>query len=188
MERLVEDRSTLAEALIRADLWFVRLCARTARPRLGRGLAIAFSRVGNGGFYPVVAAALVYELGRQSRDVIILAAINILLMHSVYPTIKKRAARARPFQAHGDLTPLLATLDEHSFPSGHMMTLTAALVPIALALPTTLPLALGAWFAMAWARLASAHHYPSDVLAGAGLALVVCYPLSIIGFSWAAWE
>jgi undecaprenyl-diphosphatase len=173
-----------ADILFRADLWFVRVCARTARPAFGRGLAIAVSRVGNGGLYPLLALALVYQLGRQSRAVILLAAINILLMHSVYPTIKRRVGRTRPSQACADLKPLLATLDEHSFPSGHIMTLTAALVPVALALPATLPLALGAWIAMAWARLASAHHYPSDILAGAALAFVVSYPLSRIGLAW----
>jgi undecaprenyl-diphosphatase len=184
MGGLVEMRTAFADVLFRADLWFVRLCARSARPGLGRGLAIAFTRIGNGGLYPLLALALVYELGRQSREPILIAAINILLMHSVYPAIKRRVGRVRPSQAFADLKPLLATLDENSFPSGHMMTLTAALVPIALALPETLPFALGGWLAMAWARLASAHHYPSDVLGGAALALVVSYPLSRIGLAW----
>lgn len=175
-----------ADILFRADIWFVRVCVRTARPAIARGLAIGFSRAGNGGIYPVLAAALLYGFGAQARAVVVLAAINIVLMHSVYPKIKRYAARARPFRSYGDLKPLLATLDEHSFPSGHVMTLTAALVPIALALPETLPLALGAWCAMAWARVASAHHYPSDIIAGAGLALVVSYPLTKLALGWSA--
>ena len=176
--------SRVAEFFLRADLWFVRICVRTTRPAFGRGLAVAVSRIGNGGLYPVLAIALLFKFGAQARAILAVAAINILLMHTVYPTIKRRAARARPFQAHADLKPLLATLDDHSFPSGHMMTLTAALVPIALARPATLPLALGVWLAMAWARLSSAHHYPSDILAGAALALVVSYPLSKLGLGW----
>ena len=167
-----------------ADLWVVRLCVASARTSLGRHLAVAVSRVGNGGLYPALAALMIVACGARGCYAMIAAAINIGLMHSVYPTIKRRAARVRPFRAYADLKPLLATLDEHSFPSGHIMTLTAALVPIALALPGTLPLALGGWVAMAWARLASAHHYPSDVLAGAALALVVSYPLSRIGLAW----
>ncbi|RBP14273.1 undecaprenyl-diphosphatase [Roseiarcus fermentans] len=178
--------SPVSDILFRADIWFVRVCARTARPALARGLAIAFSRAGNGGLYPVLAVTLLLAFGTQARAVVLLAAINIVLMHSVYPTIKRMAARARPFRSYTDLKPLLATLDEHSFPSGHVMTLTAALVPIALALPETLPLALGGWLAMAWARVASAHHYPSDILAGAALALVVSYPLSRLGLDWSA--
>ena len=75
--------------------------------------------------------------------------------------------------------PLLRALDEHSFPSGHAMTLTAALVPFVLAFPHVLGLAFATWLLMAWARLASAHHYPSDVAAGAVLGVCVSYPISI---------
>jgi undecaprenyl-diphosphatase len=32
---------------------------------------------------------------------------------------------------------------------------------------------------MAWARLASAHHYPSDVAVGAALGVAVSYPISV---------
>src|SRR5271165_2671241 len=34
---------------------------------------------------------------------------------------------------------------------------------------------------MVWARLASAHHYPSDIFAGAAFALVMSYPVSKYG-------
>ncbi len=186
MGRVIVLTNTLTDTLLRADVWVLRVCARTARPTIGRALAIGVSWVGNGGFYPLLAAALVIGFGWRSCVAIVIAAINMLLMHSVYPTIKRRTARARPFHSHRDLTPLLAALDEHSFPSGHIMTLTAALVPVTLALPATFPLAVGTWVAMAWARLASAHHYPSDVLAGAMLALVVSYPLSKIGLNVSA--
>jgi membrane-associated phospholipid phosphatase len=181
MGRFAKVGQTLVAVLIAADLWFVRLCVATARPALGRRLAVAFSRIGNGGLYPVLATLLILGWGARGRDAMIAAAINVGLVHSVYPAIKRRAGRRRPFQAHADLESLLETLDEHSFPSGHVMTLTAALVPIVLALPATLPLSLGAWCAMAWARLASAHHYPSDIFAGAVFALLVSYPLSKYG-------
>jgi membrane-associated phospholipid phosphatase len=185
MGQFAKVRQILVAVLIAADLWFVRLCVATARPALGRRLAVAFSRIGNGGLYPVLATLLILGWGARGRDAMIAAAINVGLVHSVYPAIKRRAGRLRPFQAHADLEPLLETLDEHSFPSGHVMTLTAALVPIVLALPATLPLSLAAWCAMAWARLASAHHYPSDIFAGAAFALVVSYPLSKYGL-WGA--
>lgn len=185
MGQFAKVGQTLVAVLIAADLWFVRLCVATARPALGRRLAVAFSRIGNGGLYPVLATLLILGWGARGRDAMIAAAINVGLVHSVYPAIKRRAGRRRPFQAHADLESLLETLDEHSFPSGHVMTLTAALVPIVLVLPATLPLSLGAWCAMAWARLASAHHYPSDIFAGAAFALVVSYPLSKYGLGGA---
>jgi undecaprenyl-diphosphatase len=181
MGELVEVRRSLVPHLIALDIWVVRLCVASARTALGRSLAVAVSRIGNGGIYPALAALMIVGLGARGLYPVIAAAINVALMHSVYPTIKRRAARLRPFQAHSDLKPLLATLDEHSFPSGHVMTLTAALVPIVIAIPGALSLSVAAWCAMAWARLASAHHYPSDVFAGAAIAIAISYPLSRYG-------
>ncbi len=185
MGRVVKVRQSLVPFLIAADVWVLRLFVASARTASGRRLAVAVSRIGNGGLYPALAALMILGCGARGCYVMIAAAVNVGLMHSVYPTIKRRAARQRPFQAHSDLKPLLATLDEHSFPSGHVMTLTAALVPIVVTIPGTLSISLAAWCAMAWARLASAHHYPSDIFAGAAIALVVSYPLSHYGLAGA---
>ena len=181
MDHVVKVRRTLVPFLLAVDVWVLRLCVASARTAAGRWLAVAVSRIGNGGLYPVLAALMILGCGIRGCYVMIAAAINVGLMHSVYPTIKRFAARQRPFRAHSDLKPLLATLDEHSFPSGHVMTLTAALVPIVVSIPGTLSLSLAVWCAMAWARLASAHHYPSDIFAGAAIALLVSYPLSHYG-------
>jgi undecaprenyl-diphosphatase len=183
MGQWVEVGQSFLRFLMTADIWVVRLCVASARTSPARRLAVAVSRFGNGGLYPALAALMIVGCGARGCYAMIAAAINVGLMHSVYPTIKRRAGRLRPFQAHSDLEPLLATLDQHSFPSGHVMTLTAALVPIVIAIPGTLSLSLAAWCAMAWARLASAHHYPSDIFAGAAIALAVSYPLSRYGLA-----
>jgi membrane-associated phospholipid phosphatase len=177
---------SLVAVLLRADLCVLRICVASARPALGRGAAIIFSWMGNGVAYPILAAILLLTRGSHGRDVILIAAINIVLLHGLYPVIKKWTARPRPYQTHRDLTPLLKALDEHSFPSGHTMTLTAALVPIVLAVPEILSASITLWCVIAWARLACAHHYPSDVLAGTALALMVAYPLSSYCLSAAA--
>jgi undecaprenyl-diphosphatase len=177
---MVPACKSIVAFLLRADVCVLRWCVASARPTIGRGSAIAFSWVGNGVVYPVLAAGLMLAGGAQARNAILLASINIGLLHGLYPVIKRHAARPRPYRTHADLAPLLRALDEHSFPSGHAMTLTAALVPMVLALPGTLLVSIALWCIMAWARLASAHHYPSDVLAGTALALIVSYPLSIL--------
>ncbi len=185
MDHEVKVRRAVVPYLLAADVWVLRMCVATARPTLGRILAVGVSRLGNGGLYPLLAAVLIVGCGLRGCYAILAAAINVALIHSLYPMIKRHAARQRPFQAHADLKPLLATLDEHSFPSGHVMTLTAALVPIVIAIPGTMALSLAALCAMAWARLASAHHYPSDIFAGAAIALAVSYPLSHYGLGGA---
>jgi undecaprenyl-diphosphatase len=58
------------------------------------------------------------------------------------------------------------------------MTLTAVLLPIMHARPALWPFAAGALGVLAWCRLASAHHYPSDVLAGACVGAATALPVS----------
>jgi undecaprenyl-diphosphatase len=52
-------------------------------------------------------------------------------------------------------------------------------VPLTLQFPQTTGLAFAACLLMAWSRLASAHHYPSDIAAGTALGLSVSYPISV---------
>ena len=59
------------------------------------------------------------------------------------------------------------------------MTLPAALVPLAIQFPQTLSFAFATCILMSWARLASAHHYPSDVAVGTALGVSVSYPISV---------
>jgi undecaprenyl-diphosphatase len=162
----------------RADLCLLRLCIRSARPKVARNMAISFSWMGNGLIYPSLGVLWVAVTGSAAWVVISIATLNIGLLHSIYPSIKRRIARRRPFDADPNFAPLLRALDSHSFPSGHAMTLTAALIPAVLAIPEVLVLAIAIWCAMAWARLASTHHYPSDVLGGTALSFAVSYPIS----------
>ncbi len=58
------------------------------------------------------------------------------------------------------------------------MTFTTISVPVVVAFPSMVPLVLVAWMLIAWARLASAHHYPSDVVAGTVLGALVAWPFT----------
>ncbi len=148
---------------------------QTTRHAGVRKLAFAISWLGNGSFYVLCAVVLIGVGGARPVAV---AALAIGVVHLVYPWIKLACGRLRPFEIDPGLTPLLATLDRHSFPSGHAMTLTAALVPVLAAWPAAWPLALVAWLVMAWSRVATAHHYPSDIVAGALLGGAVATPLA----------
>jgi undecaprenyl-diphosphatase len=143
-------------------------------------IAVAISKLGNGWIYPILAALIFSSWGwPEAKRMILLAALNAAMMHILYPLIKKRFKRLRPFKVDPRLPSLLPTLDEHSFPSGHAMTLTGVLAPIVLLWPAMALSAVAMACCMAWSRIATGHHYPSDVAAGVLLGVCLGYPLSV---------
>jgi undecaprenyl-diphosphatase len=170
--------ATWGQRLFELDLAAVHLFSRSARSALGKFLAVAISKLGNGWIYLILAPIVLIGLGWQGMHVAALAGVNAALLHMLYPLIKRRFGRKRPFQTDPRLPSLLRTLDDHSFPSGHAMTLTGVLAPIVIAWPAA-TLSAGLLLAsMAWSRIATAHHYPSDVAAGVALGAGLSYPLA----------
>jgi undecaprenyl-diphosphatase len=165
------------------ELYVVHRFVDTTRHRLVRAAAIAVNWLGDGWFYLVLAAASIMAAGEKALPVVAVGALSAGVLHCLYPVLKRWIARPRPYQRDASLVPLLAAMDEHSFPSGHAMTMSAALVPLVLGFPQMLGLAIALWLLSAWARLASAHHYPSDVAVGAMLGVSVSYPISIYALS-----
>ena len=167
--------------LVAADLAAVRrISAAAERSPAGRMFAVAISKLGNGWIYPILAAIILAAWGwDDGKRMIFLAAVNAALMHILYPIIKRRVKRLRPFKVDPRLPCLLDTLDEHSFPSGHAMTLTGVLAPVVLLWPAATVSAVVMACCMAWSRVATGHHYPSDVAAGVALGVGLGYALSV---------
>lgn len=166
------------QRFLAADLATVHFFSRWAEPKAIRYLAIGVSKLGNGWIYLILLPLVFFGLGRSGWHVVLLAALNAALLHMLYPIIKRRFRRKRPFHVDDRLPSLLKTLDDHSFPSGHAMTITGVLAPIVLAWPAMTVSAAVIVLSMAWSRIATAHHYPTDVIAGVALALALSYPLS----------
>ncbi len=167
------------EKFLRADLAAVRIISRSANSTIGRVFAVSISRLGNGWLYPLMGLIIFECLGRAGLRVAVLGGLNAALLHCLFPYIKRRIGRPRPFRVDPRLPSLLAVLDEHSFPSGHAMTLSGVLVPIVLVWPAAGLSAVALMMCMAWSRIATAHHYPSDIFAGTALGVFLAYPLSI---------
>jgi membrane-associated phospholipid phosphatase len=81
--------------------------------------------------------------------------------------VKLKVRRRRPELE--DLPPLTSVVSELSFPSAHATTSFAAAAAYSRALPLATPLFYGAATMFAVSRPYLGVHYPSDVLAGAGL-------------------
>ncbi len=170
-----------ASKFVAADLAAVRrISAAAERSRAGRMFAVAISKLGNGAIYPILAAIIIAAWGwNDGKRIILLAALNAALTHILYPIIKRRFKRLRPFKVDPRVPSLLDTLDEHSFPSGHAMTLTGVLAPVVLLWPAAAVSAVVMACCMAWSRVATGHHYPSDVAAGVLLGVGLGYALSV---------
>ena len=169
-----DDASSGWDRLGLIDWPIARALALSGERRAPLLAANAVSRLGNGpiyGFIIVAIAALFHP--RDALIIIGCAAASILLLHSVYPTVKRATARPRPRDVKAMFADSIPTLDRYSFPSGHVMTLTAALTPIVHTAPGAWPIGVAMWAAMAWSRLAIGHHYASDVAAGTILGAAV---------------
>jgi undecaprenyl-diphosphatase len=195
---LTESRLRLAEARERLERhdalaplreWLLELGEReihlvervwrgAERPGLRR-TAIAVSWLGNGLAYLPLAVVLLLTVPGVVRPLMVACAC-VLTTHLIYPWAKLACCRKRPCELRQELAPRLALLDRHSFPSGHAMTLSAALTPLLAAQPASWPAAAGAWLLMAWSRVACAHHYPSDVIAGGAMGVLVALPMTVL--------
>lgn len=141
------------------------------RPGMLRNLAILLAHSGDSWFW-LLGLGLVWWLGsdfwRQRAQVL---SVGILVTAILVMVIKFTVRRRRP---EGEWGKIYRNTDPHSFPSGHA----ARAVMLAV-----MALGLGpAWFAIllcVWApmvvlaRVTMGLHYPTDVLAGALLGLLM---------------
>ena len=174
---------SVRKALARLSDREIALVGRTAaaarRTHLDR-TAVIVSWLGNGTIYLVFAVLMLAVAGRTSMRTLALAALCGAISHLVYPVIKRAAARPRPFEHRAGPAAETAPLDMFSFPSGHLMTLSATLTPVLLRWPRLWLVALGLWLVLAWSRIATAHHYPSDLLGGTLLGVGVAWAVVLL--------
>jgi undecaprenyl-diphosphatase len=86
--------------------------------------------------------------------------------------VKDLFSRPRPFEAHPRIDPLY-TVHSSSFPAGHAATAFAGALVLAYFAPRAAPLLFVLATAIGLSRIYVGVHYPTDVLAGAMLGLVV---------------
>jgi membrane-associated phospholipid phosphatase len=59
------------------------------------------------------------------------------------------------------------------------MTATAVGIPLALTFPSAALAVLLMWFLIAWSRLSSGHHYPTDLILGLIIGACISLPVSV---------
>jgi len=135
-------------------------------------LFFVMSRLGDGVLWyslmvllPVIGGAIGQKVALY---MLALGAVNLVF----YKALKQRIARPRPYVSCPDIKACAKSLDEFSFPSGHTMHAVAYSLLLSHFYPAFQPELWVFSALVALSRVVLGLHYPSDVLAGAGIALV----------------
>jgi undecaprenyl-diphosphatase len=142
---------------------------RTSRYRWVRLLFRVVSRLGDGLFWCVLMIGILMMEHAAGVMPVLHMVVAGACGTLVYKAVKGRTLRPRPFEVNQAVKVGMAPLDHFSFPSGH--TLHAVLFSmVALAYYPALVWLLAPFtLLVAASRVVLGLHYPSDVLAGAGL-------------------
>ena len=161
------------DGLLARETRWCRRANHYCRRRRIRTLFAVISRLGDGVFWYLLMGALVLADGMDGlRASVHMAATGVVAL-TLYKVLKRWTRRPRPFAADLRIRAWVAPLDEYSFPSGHTLHAVSFTV-IALAwYPWLAPLLLPFTAGVALSRVVLGLHYPSDVLAATGIALLL---------------
>ncbi len=158
------------------------LCSnRLSRHRALLDFMRVVSRLGDGVAWYVLAVALLIVGGRAAWAAVAQMSVAGLAGVVIYRFLKTRTLRPRPFEVVCDVVCAGVPLDRFSFPSGH--TLHAASFSLILAehFPALGPAVFGFALLVAASRPVLGLHYPSDVLAGAGIGAALAAIVTALG-------
>ncbi len=158
--------------LARETRWCRRANHYCRRRRIHTLFAVV-SRLGDGVFWYLLMGALVLADGMDGlRASAHMAATGVVAL-TLYKALKRWTRRPRPFAADLRIRAWVAPLDEYSFPSGHTLHAVSFSVVALAYYPWLAPLLLPFTAGVALSRVVLGLHYPSDVLAATGIALLL---------------
>ncbi|HEY4210120.1 MAG TPA: phosphatase PAP2 family protein [Steroidobacteraceae bacterium] len=162
----------LSTFLARVDAAEYGICRK-----LNRGASHAFpckvfqiaSRLGDGIIWYVLILTLPLMFGAPAIRPAIVMALTGILGVALYKVLKRVFVRERPFITHSGISLAMPPLDRYSFPSGHTLHAVSFAWQLTAHYPelgyVVIPLA----GLIAASRVVLGLHYPSDVVAGAGV-------------------
>jgi len=161
------------DGLLARETRWCRRANHYCRRRRIRTLFAAISRLGDGVFWYLLMGALVLADGMDGlRASAHMAATGVVAL-TLYKSLKRWTRRPRPFAADLRIRAWVAPLDEYSFPSGHTLHAVSFSVVALAYYPWLAPLLLPFTAGVALSRVVLGLHYPSDVLAATGIALLL---------------
>jgi undecaprenyl-diphosphatase len=149
------------------ERWVVGMSDRSRRRRWQQITALGGTRGSIAtALLPLLVAFLIPSVAASARALFIDAALTLAISHVIVQLIKRTAVRPRPGSA-GPFVP-----DAFSFPSGHACAAAAVAVAYAAHLPSFAVGAMAIAMVVGYSRVALGVHYPGDVVAGQGIAIL----------------
>lgn len=124
------------------------------------------SRLGDGVFWYVLMLVLPFLYGTQGLQAALHMLLSSAVVLGVYKLLKTNTHRIRPFHYDEKIFQNVPALDQFSFPSGHTMHAVNFTVVLLSYLPQLAWLLIPFTFFVALSRVVLGLHYPSDVIAG----------------------
>jgi undecaprenyl-diphosphatase len=152
-----------------AEYGLCRTLNRGAAFALPRRIFQVASRLGDGIIWYVLLAVLPLLYGSLALRPVLVMALTGALGVLLYSFLKRLFVRERPFITHTAIDRAAAPLDRYSFPSGHTLHAVSFTWQVGAHFPELLWVLLPLAALIAGSRVVLGLHYPSDVLAGAGL-------------------
>ncbi|TVP59172.1 MAG: phosphatase PAP2 family protein [Halomonadaceae bacterium] len=160
----------------RIDQWEFQLCRNSnqaLRYPFVRGYLRTVSRLGDGWLWYGVIALIALHGEPDSQALAMTLTATGLTCTLLYKTLKHRLVRERPFISFPGIQCAIAPLDRYSFPSGHTLHAVGFNSLLLLALPIVGLILLPFTFSVMASRVVLGLHYPSDVVAGAVIGLII---------------
>ncbi|ASP40753.1 phosphatase PAP2 family protein [Bacterioplanes sanyensis] len=174
MSKSVAPRTALL--FHKADRFELRFCQQLNQFGGYRAVRVFFkgvSRLGDGVFWYSLMLAVIALMGMQGIQVVghivVCGALSVLL----YSQLKSRLVRQRPFISWQGIHAHTAPLDLYSFPSGHTMNAVNFALLFSVFVPALAWLVVPFAALVAISRVVLGMHYPTDVLVGAVLGLLI---------------
>jgi undecaprenyl-diphosphatase len=156
----------------RADAAEYRLCLRmnsACRVPGVRRLFAIMSRLGNGVFWYTLLVFLPAAYGEAGLYPALRMALVGVVGLALYKYLKSRLTRERPYITLDGIVAGTTVLDRYSFPSGHTLHAVSFTVLACYSFPALAWLCIPFAVLVAASRVVLGLHYPTDVIAGAGI-------------------
>lgn len=166
------NTSTLINRLSHHDLMACEISNKVCKYRYSERFFAFISRLGDGVFWYLLILSLPVIYGMEAIPVSLIMVLVGLAGLACYKWLKAGTTRPRPYTVSAQIRLGTAPLDQFSFPSGHTLHAVGFTIVTCDQYPEMGWLLIPFAGLIAISRIVLGLHYPSDVMAGAGLGVL----------------